>query len=161
MKLNKQDKKLINLLSIGLPLSPTPFMELAKEIGLTEQEIINKVTQYKDNGLIRRFGATLHHKKTGFTSNAMSVWAVPNNLVGNVANEMISRKEITHCYEREICKEWPYNMYAVIHGRTKEECTKIAFDISQKTGISKYKLLYSTQEFKKTSMVYFRQDLPS
>ncbi len=155
MRLTDKDKKLINILSRGLPLLLNPFEQLAKEVGLSEEEVLNRISEYQRGGLIRRFGATLRHNQVGFTANAMSVWVVAHDRVNEIGKLMASYKKITHCYERFSYPEWPYNLYAMIHGSSKEECERVAADISKKTGINEYKLLYSTKEFKKTSMEYF------
>lgn len=150
------DKKLINILSRGIPIIPNPYQELAKEVGLTEEELLNKIKGYKREGLLRRFGATLRHVEAGFTANAMSVWVVAQNRVDEVGKLIASYKEVTHCYKRASYPEWPYNLYAMIHGKSKSDCEKVAFEISKRIGIDEYKLLYSTKEFKKTSMEYFK-----
>lgn len=150
--LTYNDKKLINILSKGIPLTLNPYKGLA---GLTEEEVLEKINRYKINGSIRRFGATLNHYRVGYNANAMSVWVVPKDRVDIIGKLMAEYKEISHCYGRKSFPSWPYNIYAMIHGKSKEECEKIAGEISEKTGILEYKLLYSTREFKKTSMEYF------
>lgn len=150
--LTSKDKKLINILSKGLPLTLDPYSGLA---GLSEDEVLDNINQYKKEGIIRRFGATLNHYKAGFNANAMSIWIVPEDKVDSTGELMAGYKEISHCYERKTYPNWPYNLYAMIHGRSKDDCGKIAGEISKKTGIREYKLLYSTREFKKTGMEYF------
>ena len=95
------------------------------------------------------------HRRMGINANAMSVWVVPDRDVERVGEIMASFKEITHCYERCTLPDWKYNLYAMIHTQTIEGCQDIAKKISEKTGIKEYKLLFSTEEFKKTSMEYF------
>lgn len=155
MRLTDKDKKLINALSKGIPFVLNPFEELAEETELSEEEVLKRIRRYQISGLIRRFGATLRHDRVGFTANAMSVWAISNDRVNEVGNLIASYKEVTHCYERVSHHDWPYNLYAMIHGKSKNECERIAADISKKAGINEYKLLYSTKEFKKTNMEYF------
>lgn len=149
--LTSEDKKLINILSKGLPTSLNPY----KGMDMPEKEVLDKINLYKKEGLLRRFGATLNHYNVGYNANAMSIWIVPKNKIGTAGSLMAGYKQITHCYERKSYPNWPYNLYAMIHGKTKEECEKIAAEISTKTGICEYKLLYSTREFKKASMEYF------
>jgi DNA-binding Lrp family transcriptional regulator len=149
------DKKIIGLLQGDLPLDPKPFAILAESIGISEDELIERVISMKENGIIRRFGATLRHQEAGFSSNAMGAWLVPDERIEEVGRAMASFREVTHCYHRRPQKDWKYNLYTMIHGDTRDECYGIARRISQATGIDDYVLLFSEKEFKKTSMEYF------
>jgi len=128
---------------------------MAEKIGITEDEFIKKVRSMKKNGVIRRFGATLRHQEAGLSSNAMGAWVVPKERLEEVGRLMAGFREITHCYQRKPQKDWRYNLYTMIHGETREDCSRIAAQISQSTGIDDYVLLFSEKEFKKTSMRYF------
>ena len=138
-----------------IPLEPRPFETLARGIDISEGEFIKKVQELLDKGYIRRFGAALRHRKAGITANGMGVWIVPGEDRERVGKIMASFKEVSHCYERPSFEGWPYNLFTMIHGKTKEECYATAKKISEATGTKDYKLLFSSQEFKKESMVYF------
>lgn len=138
-----------------IPLDPRPFEKLAKEIGMPEGEFIKKVQEFLDKGYIRRFGAAIRHIKAGITANGMGVWIVPEADRERVGKIMASFKEVSHCYERPSFEGWPYNLFTMIHGRTKQDCYETAEKISEATGVKDYKLLFSSKEFKKESMVYF------
>ena len=138
-----------------IPLEPKPFEMLAKKAGISEDEFIKKVNEFLDKGYIRRFGAAIRHRKAGITANGMGVWIVPEADRERVGKIMASFKEVSHCYERPSFEGWPYNLFTMIHGRTKEDCYEVAKKISEATSIKNYKLLFSSQEFKKESMVYF------
>ena len=138
-----------------IPLEPKPFEMLAKKAGISEDEFIKKVNEFLDKGYIRRFGAAIRHRKAGITANGMGVWIVPDEDRERVGKIMASFKEVSHCYERPSFEGWPYNLFTMIHGRTKEDCYEVAKKISEATSIKNYKLLFSSQEFKKESMVYF------
>ena len=138
-----------------IPLEPKPFEILAKKAGISEDEFIKKVNEFLDKGYIRRFGAAIRHRKAGITANGMGVWIVPEADRERVGKIMASFKEVSHCYERPSFEGWPYNLFTMIHGRTKEDCYEVAKKISEATSIKNYKLLFSSQEFKKESMVYF------
>lgn len=138
-----------------IPLTPRPFLKLAQEVGISEEEFISKVQEFLDKGYIRRFGAALRHREAGITANGMGVWVVPPPERERVGRIMASFKEVTHCYERPSFEGWPYNLFTMIHGRTKEECLEVARRISEATGIKEYRLLFSYREFKKESMAYF------
>ena len=138
-----------------IPLEPKPFEMLAKKAGISEDEFIKKVNEFLDKGYIRRFGAAIRHRKAGITANGMGVWIVPEADRERVGKIMASFKEVSHCYERPSFEGWPYNLFHMIHGKTKEDCYEVAKKISEATGIKNSKLLFSSQEFKKESMVYF------
>ena len=149
------DKKIINLIQGDLPLDKRPFAVMAEKIGLSEEVFINRISDLKKRGVIRRFGATLRHQKAGFSSNAMAAWLVPDDRVDEIGRIMAEFREVTHCYQRKPQKDWKYNLYTMIHGNNREQCFSIAQQISKSTGIIEYKLLFSEKEFKKTSMEYF------
>jgi len=108
-----------------------------------------------DSGIIRRFGATLHHQKAGFSANAMVAWIVPDSKVEEAGRIMAGFREVSHCYQRVTQGDWKYNVYTMIHGNSRDECREIARRISKNTGINEYAVLFSVKEFKKTSMEYF------
>jgi len=153
--LNELGKKIINLIQGDLPLASRPFAILAERLGIPETTLLEKIRELKQRGIIRRFGATLRHQEAGFSSNAMVVWKVPNERLEEVGKSIASFKEVTHCYQREPQKDWPFNLYSMVHGSNRDDCRKIAEQLSQEVGIREYKLLFSQREFKKTSMEYF------
>jgi DNA-binding Lrp family transcriptional regulator len=100
--------------------------------------------------VIRRFSATIGHRALGIVANAMIVWRVPPEDVERVGGIMASFEEVTHCYERLSVPKWPYNLYSVVHSHSRDECRKVAAEISRKTRILDYQVLFSEREFKKT-----------
>ena len=89
-----------------------------------------------NRGYIRRFGATIRHRISGFQANAMAAWAVPEGDAALGSGQMAAVREVTHCYERQVSGEWPYNVFTMIHGRTQEECEAIARRMAAATGIA-------------------------
>ncbi|MFQ5835678.1 MAG: Lrp/AsnC family transcriptional regulator [bacterium] len=154
------DKKIINRLGKNLPLCSRPFEKIAREIDIEEEALFNKIREYQARGWIRKFSAGLNHTSFEIAStNAMGVWKVPENRIQKVGRVMASFREVSHCYERATHQGWKYNLYTMIHASSKEECERVARRISQKTGIREYELLYTSQEFKKTSPIYFEEEL--
>jgi DNA-binding Lrp family transcriptional regulator len=149
------DKKIIALIQGDLPLNPRPFATLAKEIGITEREFVERVADLKKRGVIRRFGATLRHQEAGFSSNAMIAWYVPDDRIDEVGKILAEFREVSHCYQRKNKKEWKYNLYTMVHGSNHDECYQIAERMSRAVAINDYILLFSKKEFRKTSMEYF------
>lgn len=153
--IDEKDKKVISVIQGDIPLDPRPFRVAAEKVAMTEEEFIDRIRRLKEEGIIRRFGATLRHQEAGFSSNAMVAWKVPENRVSEVGHRMAGFREVTHCYHRRPMAQWPYNVYTMIHGTSREQCNEIARRISEATGITEYVLLFSEKEFKKTSMEYF------
>ncbi|MBN2060243.1 MAG: Lrp/AsnC family transcriptional regulator [Deltaproteobacteria bacterium] len=149
------DKKIIRMIQGDIPLISRPFALLADEIKISEDEMLGRIQSLIHRGILRRFGATLRHQEAGFSSNAMVAWNVPDDRAEAIGLEMGTFREVTHCYLRERQKEWNFNLYTMIHGETREECHRIADRISEICGIKDYEMLFSENEFKKTSMEYF------
>jgi len=153
--LNKLDRALIRELQKGLPLVSRPFQTIAQKLQISEAEVLARVQELIDRGVIRRFGAAVRHQDLGYVANAMVVWPVPDERVREAGRIMASFPGVTHCYERVRAPGWPYNLYTVIHGRTEEECRETAARIAAAAGVDDYQILFSTAELKKSSMKYF------
>ncbi|MBF0573878.1 MAG: Lrp/AsnC family transcriptional regulator [Desulfamplus sp.] len=149
------EKKVISSLQGNIPITHRPFLELAENIGISEEQYLEIVESLSQRGIIRRFGATLKHQNSGFKANAMVAWKVDEEKVQEVGKIMASFGEVTHCYRRNPAPTWPYNLYTMVHGPDEEACYLIASRISEATGVKEYSLLFSTKELKKTSMNYF------
>lgn len=149
------DRAIIALLQQDIPLNETPYASLAAQLSLSPEELLERLGSLQERGGLRRVGAVLRHQKAGFTANAMGVWEVPPEEVERVGPIMASFPEVTHCYERPTFPDWSYNLYTMIHGKDPKACERVAEMISQQTGITRYRLLFSLRELKKTSMSYF------
>lgn len=149
----------IKALQGGLPLSVQPFKDVAERAGITEDELLNQIKDWKDDGTIRRFGAILKHHNAGFATNAMGVWDVPEEKIGTFKRQIMAWGfNVSHSYQRPRFAGFRYNVYTMIHGKTRDECEETARRISEQTGITEYELLYTTAEFKKSSPVYFAEE---
>ncbi len=152
--LSALDKKIISLASRDILLTDAPFKELAQEAGITEDALINRLKAYKKHGLLRKFSAVLNHRKIGFIANAMCVWNVPEKSVVKAGSIIAKFCEVSHCYQRRRAPSWNYNLYAMVHGKTKAECQVVAKKISRKIGFSDCRILFSLKEYKKTGVKY-------
>jgi len=152
------EKKIIASIQGDLPISKQPYLEIAEKLGIDEDTVLSVLKSLCDRGVIRRFGATLRHQKSGFKANAMIAWQVEEDRVNEFGKEVIKFKQVTHCYRRNPAKDWPYNLYTMVHAADEDACREIAKKISDKTGIHKYSILFSRQELKKTSMQYFNDE---
>ncbi|MBF0217383.1 MAG: Lrp/AsnC family transcriptional regulator [Candidatus Omnitrophica bacterium] len=154
--LSKLDKSIISVISKDIPLAAEPFREMAEAIGVDEAVLLKRIRSYKKTGLMRKFTAVLNHRKLGFTHNAMVVWDIPEKMVERAAGIMASFDEVSHCYEREIKDDWNFNLYCMVHGRSKFGCINIVKKIANKIGhVVQYSILFSTREEKKTGANYF------
>ena len=149
------DINIIRKMQEDLPLVPKPYKVIAQELGIEENELLEKIKEFCDKGIIRRFGATLNHRNIGFKANAMVVWIVPEERIKEVSKIMILFSQVSHCYQRPTFLNWPYNIFTMVHGETKEDCEKIVKEIINSVNINDYSILYSTAELKKSSMRYF------
>lgn len=152
---NSLERAIIRKLQEELPLVPQPYKFIAAELGISEEELLNKIKKLRDRKMLRRIGAILHHRTVGFKANAMVVWSVPIDRIRDVANIMISFPEVSHCYERKTMSNWPYNIYTMIHSKSFDKCEDLILHIAQTSGVDKYEVLHSTRELKKSSMKYF------
>lgn len=153
---SERDKQIIRELQEGLPLVSRPYQVLAKKLNMSEEELLTRVKDFIDRGIIRRFGAAVRHQDLGYVANAMVVWQVPEERIEEVGRLMATFGEVSHCYQRPArLPDWPYNLFTVVHGQTHEDCCEIAARLSRASGITNYRLLFSVAELKKGSMKYF------
>lgn len=149
--MDEVDIRLLRAVQDGLKLTKRPYQELGEEMGMSEDEVIHRLASLVEEGVIRRFAAAIGHRALGIAANAMIVWKVPEADVERIGRIMASFEDVTHCYERTARPEWPYNLYTMVHSRSREGCERIASEISKITGIKEYKMLFSEAEYKKTS----------
>lgn len=159
--MNAQEVELVKLLQEDLPIDSRPFQKIAQQVGLTETKVLEIVRSWEDVGVMRRIGTILHHRNAGYDANGMSVWVVPVDLINEVARIMISFPEVGHCYQRPPLQGWPYNLFAMIHGKSRQQVREVAARIGRKSGIDKYDILFTVREFKKVSMKYFVDEKPA
>ena len=120
------EKRVILALQRDLEVEPRPFQELADLLGLGEEVVLAAIRSLMEKGYIRRFGATLRHQKSGFEANALVAWTVPEAELQRVGQEMAAQRVVSHCYSRRPAPAWPYNLYTMVHGRSREECLETA-----------------------------------
>jgi DNA-binding Lrp family transcriptional regulator len=141
-----------------IALEPTPYNSMARRIQIDEGALLALAHGFIDDGLARRFAAVMHHRQAGFVANAMSVWQVPEDRIEEVGYAMAGFAAVSHCYQRPTYPDWPYNLFGMLHARTKEECEVAAEAIKDQTGITERRMLYSTKEYKKVRVRYYTDD---
>jgi DNA-binding Lrp family transcriptional regulator len=148
--ITKLEKKIIASIQGDIPVTQRPYLEISEKIGIEEQELLDILQKLINEGVIRRFGATLRHQRSGFKANAMVAWQVNEERIDEVGEVMAGFREVSHCYRRNPAKDWPYNLYTMIHALSEKSCKEIALKMSEKTSIKNYSLLFlyvRTQEY--------------
>ena len=145
------DKKIIKILKQGYPLTKRPFSELADILKIKEDLLLEKVKGMVRNKTIRRTGVALSHRRVGITSNAMVVWNAGEAQVVKQGKAASRFAFVSHCYERAALPNWPYNLYTMIHAKSKTELQKNIIKVARATKIKNYKILRSIKELKKTT----------
>ena len=153
--LTNLEKKIVKAIQGDLPITKAPYQEIAQELGISEELLLDTLKRLCDRGVIRRFGATLRHQKSGFTANAMVAWCVEEARADQVGEIFAGFKAVSHCYHRSPTEEWPYNLYTMVHAADESQCRQTAARMAKKAGVTDYELLFSREELKKTSMQYF------
>ena len=141
-----------------LPVVSEPYAEAARTLGLDVEKLLEHMEGMHERGLLRRVAAILYHRRAGFSANGMGVWKVPAQDIAQVGPRMASFRGISHCYERPTYEDWPYAVFTMAHGRSKEECDAVLDAICEQTGITERATLYSSTEFKKIRLLYFTED---
>jgi siroheme decarboxylase len=151
------DKEVIRATQGDLPLVERPFDAMCEELGIPFAQLDSWFVQMQENGVLRRFAGILRHQSAGFTANGMVVWRVPEERVLEAGEAASQFSQVSHCYQRPTYPDWPYNLFTMVHARSREACMQIADQISQKIGIRDYRILYSTKEYKKARIQYFTE----
>ena len=152
--LSTPEKLVINTLQQDLPLIHRPFTPMAESAGLKTEAFLKHCAALLENGVMRRYSASINHRNAGYKANAMVCWLAPESLVEEAGREMSRVRQVSHCYERRTNLLWPYNLYTMIHTRSQEISQDLVREISHKTGLRDYLVLFSTREFKKSRIKY-------
>jgi len=153
--ISEEDGRLIWVLQGDLEVTSRPFAAPAKELGLSEEELLDRCRDLSQRGVLRRTAAILYHRRAGFSANGMGVWVVPEQQIAEIGPKMAAYRGVSHCYQRPTYEDWPYSVFTMAHGRSKDECDGILKQISEDTGIDEYTTLYSSTEYKKVRLTYF------
>jgi siroheme decarboxylase len=137
---------------------PEPFAAPAGELGIEQERLLEHLESMRERRALRRVAAILFHRRAGFSANGMGVWRVPEERILELGPRMASFRGISHCYQRPTYADWPYSVFTMAHGRSKEECDAILDSIAADTGIEERRTLYSSTEFKKIRLRYFTDE---
>ncbi|MDX1596352.1 MAG: Lrp/AsnC family transcriptional regulator [Nitrosopumilaceae archaeon] len=151
----EQDKEYIRELQKDLTITDRPFLKSAEALGITESQLFEKAKYYEDIGVMRRFAAILRHRDAGFIANGMIVWKVPEERIEEVGEKLGAFPQVSHCYQRPSYPDWPYNVFSMVHCKSKQEASDVAKIIQNQINVDEYRILFSEREFKKTRVEYF------
>ena len=155
MALDDFDRALIAATQGGLPLVPRPYDAVGERLGVSGQQVRERLAQMLESGLVRRIGAVPNHYRLGFTANGMSVWDVDDALVDALGERIGQLPGVSHCYRRpRRLPAWPYNLFAMLHGRTRAEVEQQAAQVRDLLGAAcrGHDILFSTAILKKTGL---------
>ena len=156
--LTEIEKRIIASIQEDMEITERPYLAISEKLGITETELLDRLKDLSRRGVIRRFGATLRHQRAGFSANAMVAWMVDEDRIEEVGQKMATFDQVSHCYRRNPTPDWPYNLYTMVHAASEQACQETARKMSSATFVQDYTLLFSREELKKTSMVYFPSD---
>jgi len=152
---DETDQTILRAAQEGIPVVKEPFEGIAKEAGISQDEVITRLKILVSKGVIKRLGISINQRKVGIVANAVVAWKVPQEQVDSVGNTLSSYKEVTHCYERvTIPGKWEHNLFTVIHGYSRELVEEFAERLSEVVGIKDYLVLFSNEQFKRTSVMH-------
>jgi DNA-binding Lrp family transcriptional regulator len=153
--LDELDRRIVLGTQAGLPLDPRPYHWVAMELGVTPELVMQRIAAMLADGRIRRIGAVPNHYRLGYVANGMSVWDVPDELIRAVGHEVGKLDVVSHCYHRpRHLPEWPYNLFAMVHGHSRDEVRHKVRQIADMLGtrVRGYDILFSIRILKKTGL---------
>ena len=157
-QISDTERKIIAALQKGLPQSRTPYKDVAEQIGISTNELLDTLRQWKQQGKLRRIGAIVNHFKVGLGGGAMVVWQVMPEDTEKIGKILADFKEVSHAYERKVNKLWPYSLYTMVHTQSSEEVEDLVQRMSRACGVSEYRILRTEKELKKVPPTYFAHD---
>ena len=141
------------------PLTPDPYRLVAEEIGISEQELLERLQQMKSRGVLRKMGAVLQHRTAGFHGNALCCWRIPAEEVERAASLLAAQDFVSHVYLRQPHVKWPYNVYTVFHGHTREECRHRVERTAAALGGAEHRMLFSRKNWKRSQLMLLQESI--
>jgi DNA-binding Lrp family transcriptional regulator len=152
--ISDEERQLLLIVQEGIPLVPEPYAEIGRRLGIGEERVRTLLESLLAGRVIKRLAAVPNHYALGVTHNGMSVWDVPDDLTHDIGLRLGRRPEVTHCYRRPRRPGWPYNLFAMVHGMSRDEVLSKIESISEDLGLRAYahEVLFSTRMLKKRGM---------
>lgn len=152
--LSQLEKRVLKALIEGIPLVERPYEEMAKNLGVTQEEVISAIKSLLEKKVIRRLGATLRHNLAGYEGNAMVAWKVPEERIDEVGKWFSEKPYVSHCYVRKTYQDWPYNFYTMCHAKTKEELKALIKEAAKELNLKDYEILFTVKEIRRKHAQY-------
>ncbi|MGM0981982.1 MAG: AsnC family transcriptional regulator [Pseudomonadota bacterium] len=154
-ELDAIDRAIVLATQAGLPLVPDPWGAVGQEVGMSGEEVLSRMQRMQARGVIRRVAAVPNHYRLGYVANGMTVWDVDDAHVARLGREVAALEGVSHCYRRpRHLPHWPYNLFAMLHGRSRDEVERQAAVLRERLGEAcrDHRILYSTRILKKTGL---------
>jgi len=152
--MSPQETLVARIIQTDIPLTARPFEAIAQSAGMTEEEVLAASRGLKARGIIRKFSAIVRHQRVGYTHNVMVLWAVPTERAEETGKILSGYREVTHCYERTPPFAGRYNLFTMVHFRSRTD-EALLREMAAAAGVADFRVLRSLEEFKKNSMEYF------
>ena len=154
VQISSIELKILAALQAGLPESKSPYQDMAQSLGIETGQLLAVLEDWKKQGKLRRVGAIVNHFKAGFSAGAMVVWQVDPENIEQAGKILAQFKEVSHAYERKTTKNWPYNVYTMVHGNSFEGLGQTIQRMSEACKVSNYRVLITEKELKKAPPTY-------
>ena len=157
---DETDVAVIRALQGPMEVSDRPYDAAADAVGMDPSVFLEHLSGMVDRKLLRRVAAILFHRRAGFSANGMGVWRVPEDEIPETGRRMAAFRGVSHCYQRPTYPDWPYSVFTMAHGRSKQECDAVLDSIAEECGLAgpDRATLYSSTEYKKVRLHYFTPD---
>jgi len=152
MKYMNANKMILTALGDPLPIVSAPFRHAARRAGMKEQSLLALLRRGKKEGIIRRIGAVLEHRKIGLKANALVAWNVPKERLREAGRNLSRYPQVSHCYARRISSTWPYRLYTMVHARSKIGCLALVRKMAHSSRVPDYQVFFTLKELKKEKM---------
>ncbi len=153
--LTAEERAIIRVCQDDLPLVRRPWASAARQLGMSEPDLLDRLRAMEQDGILRRMAAVLRHQEAGFSANGMACWRVPEERIEEVGSILAADPRVSHCYWRPTFPDWPYPLFSMVHCETRADVAAIVADLSGKTGVTDYEILWSAREYKKERVRYF------
>lgn len=157
-KITGLERDILNAIQHGMPMSLSPYQDIAKDIGISVDQLLEVLRNWKTEKKIRRVGAIVNHFQIGHGAGAMVVWNVPEDRIDEVGKLFASLPKVSHAYQRPVQKRWSYSLYTMVHASDNEELETTLEAMSRKSGICDYRALKTVRELKKVPPTYIIDD---
>lgn len=164
MMIDRTDRRLLDAIADGLPLTERPYRTVGQTLGIGEQDVIDRLARLCARGVIRRFGVIVRHHELGFRANAMAAWDVPDDVADELGRRLAAEPVVTLCYRRRRARPaWPYNLFCMIHGRDRATVEAQLAGVASRAGLDSYPatMLFSRRRFKQRGADYRHRPMPA